>query len=130
MSIGRHVGPAFAEFVGDLDHWSQLFWDTYNSLKHAPNYEYNPSEVPLLGDTGELLLLGALLNRVAGNKIPMKVLCQSHRTHMMAYNMRKLLGPDDFQPNSGTTLFGSSAGCSGASGSGSVLSAPPSSSGT
>jgi hypothetical protein len=70
MSIGRHVGPAFAEFVGDLDQWSQLFWDTYNSLKHAPNYEYNPSEVQLLGDTGELLLLGALLNRVCGQQDP------------------------------------------------------------
>jgi hypothetical protein len=96
MSIGRHVGPAFAEFVGDLDQWSQLFWDTYNSLKHAPDYEYNPSEVQLLGDTGELLLLGALLNRVADNKTPMKVLCQSHRTHMMGYNMRKLLGAGEF----------------------------------
>ncbi|MCV7303531.1 hypothetical protein H7J93_28350 [Mycobacterium barrassiae] len=96
MSIGRHVGPAFAEFVGDLDQWSQMFWETYNSLKHAPNYEYNPSEVQLLGDTGELLLLGALLNRVAGNKVPMKTLCQSHRTHMMGYNIRKLLGAGEF----------------------------------
>jgi hypothetical protein len=96
MSIGRHVGPAFAEFVGDLDLWSQLFWDTYNSLKHAPNYEYNPSEVQLLGDTGELLLLGALLNRVAGNKVPMKALCQSHRTHLLGYNTRKLLSAGEF----------------------------------
>lgn len=91
MSIGRHVGPDFAEFVGDLGEWSQLFWDTYNSLKHAPNFEYDPNEVGLLGDSGALLLLGALLNRVAGNKIPMKVLCESHRTHMIGYNMRKLL---------------------------------------
>lgn len=96
MAIGRHVGPAFAEFVGDLDRWSQLFWETYNSLKHAPNYEYDPSEVQLLGDTGELLLLGALLNRVAGNKVPMKALCHSHRTHMLGYNMRKLLGAGEF----------------------------------
>jgi hypothetical protein len=65
-------------------------------LKHAPNYEYNPSEVQLLGDTGELLLLGALLNRVACNKVPMKALCQSHRTHTMGYNMRKLLGAGEF----------------------------------
>lgn len=47
--------------------------DTYNSLKHAPTFEYDPYEVKLLGDTGALLLLGALLNRVAGNKIPMRV---------------------------------------------------------
>lgn len=96
MSIGRHVGPAFTEFVGDLDRWSQLFWDTYNSLKHAPNFEYDPSEVQLLGDTGELLLLGVLLNRVACNKTPMKVLCKSHRTHMLGYKTRKLLGAGEF----------------------------------
>ncbi|QYL17992.1 hypothetical protein [Mycolicibacterium pallens] len=98
MSIGRHVGPAFAEFVGDLGGWSRMFWDTYNSLKHAPNYEYDPAVVQLLGETGELLLLGALLNRVANNRIPMDALCQSHRTHMMGYKMRKLLGAGEFSP--------------------------------
>lgn len=66
MAIGRHVGPAFAEFVGDLTEWSKRFWDTYNSLKHAPSFEYDTTEVELLGDSGALLLLGALLNRVAG----------------------------------------------------------------
>lgn len=96
MSIGRHVGPAFAEFVGDLSQWSQLFWETYNSLKHAPNFEYDPQEVDLLGEIGAILLLGALLNRAAGSNTPMRVLCQSHRTHMMGYNMRKLLGAGEF----------------------------------
>lgn len=91
MSIGRHVGPPFAEFVGNLDKWSDAFWETYNNLKHAPNFEYDPYEVELLGDSGALLLLGALLNRAAGNKIPMKVICNSHRTHMIGYNIRKLL---------------------------------------
>jgi hypothetical protein len=57
MSIGRHVGPAFAEFVGDLAQWSDKIWTTYNSLKHAPTFEYDSSEVRLLGDSGALLLL-------------------------------------------------------------------------
>lgn len=92
MSIGRHVGPAFTEFVGDLFKWSDKFWETYNNLKHAPTFEYDPYEVQLLGDTGALLLLGALLNRVAGNRTPMKVLCNSHRTHTIGYNMQQLLG--------------------------------------
>ncbi len=55
--------------------------------------------VQLLGETGgELLLLGALLNRVANNRIPMDALCQSHRTHMMGgyKKMRKLLGAGEF----------------------------------
>lgn len=92
MSVGRHVGPAFTDFVGDLLKWSDLFWTTYNSLKHAPNFEYDPYEVQALGDTGALLLLlGALLNRIAGNSIPMKVLCDSHRTENLKQNVRKLL---------------------------------------
>jgi hypothetical protein len=82
--------------TGAVHLWSQAFWDTYNNLKHAPNYEYNPSEVQLLGDTGELLLLGALLNRVAGNKVPMRALCQSHQTHMLGHNTRKLLSAGEF----------------------------------
>jgi hypothetical protein len=90
MSVGRHVGPTFTDFVGDLDAWSDKFWDTYNSLKHAPNFEYDPHEVALLGDSGALLLLGALLNRVAGNKEPIKAICDSHRTHMIGYNVRQL----------------------------------------
>ncbi|MEH3130041.1 MAG: hypothetical protein PGN27_08795 [Mycolicibacterium neoaurum] len=91
MAIGRYVGPAWTEFIGDLYKWSDKFWTTYNSLKHAPNFEYDPHEVGLLGDSGALLLLGALLNRVAGNRIPMKAICQSHRTHMIGYDIRKLL---------------------------------------
>ncbi len=91
MSIGRYVGPAFTEFVGDLHQWSDRFWNTYNGLKHVPTFEYDPYEVQLLGEAGALLLLGALLNRVAGSRIPMQVICNSHRTHMIGYNTRNLL---------------------------------------
>jgi hypothetical protein len=91
MSVGRHVGPAFNEFVGDLEGWSDKFWDAYNSLKHAPTFEYDPHDIQTLGDTGVLLLLGALLNRVAGNKVPMNVLCRSHRMEHLKHNVRKLV---------------------------------------
>jgi hypothetical protein len=67
----------------------QVLGDLYQL--HARNFEYDPPEVALLGESGALLLLGAPLNRVAGNKIPMKVICNSHRTHMIGYNVRKLL---------------------------------------
>jgi hypothetical protein len=91
MSIGRHVGPAFAEFVGDLDKWSQLFWDTYTSLKHAPSYEYDPRDIEVLGDSGQLLLLGELLNRIAGNRTPMKAIASSHRTQHLKQRIQKLV---------------------------------------
>lgn len=94
MAIGRHVGPAFAEFVGDLEAWSELFWRTYNQLKHAPNFEYDPYEIHLLGESGALLLQGVLLNRVAGNRKLMKVLCESHRNHRLMSSVQKLVGRD------------------------------------
>lgn len=92
MAMGRHVGPAFTDFVGgNLDAWVDLFWGTYNSLKHAPNFEYDPYEVETLGETGALLLLGALLNRVAGNRRPMKVLTSSVRTQRLKERVQKLV---------------------------------------
>ena len=91
MSIGRHVGPAFAEFVGDLDKWSQLFWDAYTSLKHAPLYEYDARDIEVLGDSGQLLLLGELLNRVAGNRTPMKAIASSHRTQHLKQRIQRLV---------------------------------------
>jgi hypothetical protein len=86
-ALGRYVGPAFAEFVGDLDVWSQKFWDTYTSLKHVPNYEYDVYEIVALANSGALRLQGALLNRVALNKRLMKALCDSYRT----YNLRQMI---------------------------------------
>lgn len=85
-ALGRYVGPAFAEFVGDLDIWARKFWKMYNSLKHVPNYEYDIYEVFALANSGALLLQGALLNRVALNKQLMKAICDSHRT----YNLRQM----------------------------------------
>jgi hypothetical protein len=96
MSVARYVGPAFENFVGDLLTWSEKFWKTYVMLKHAPTFEYDPYEVQLLGDTAALLLLGALLNRAAGNKHPTEAICSSHRTHMTGYNLRKLLSTGEF----------------------------------
>jgi hypothetical protein len=91
MSVGRHVGPAFADFVGDLAKWSDLFWNTYNHLKHVPSFDYSPNDVRILGDTGALLLLGELLNRVAGNKRPMEMLCRNLRTEDLKQNVRELV---------------------------------------
>lgn len=90
-ALARYVGPAFAEFVGDLDTWSDKFWATYNGLKHAPNFEYDPSDVLALGDSGALLLEGALLNRIAGNKKVMRAICESHRTYNLKQHTQEVV---------------------------------------
>lgn len=92
MAVGRYVGPAFADFVGgNLEAWADLFWRSYNSLKHAPNFEYDPWEVATLADTGRLLLMGALLNRVAGSRVPMKALTSSVRTQQLKRRIQELI---------------------------------------
>lgn len=90
-ALARYVGPSFTQFVGDVDVWSKKFWDTYNGLKHAPNFEYDVSEVATLGDSGALLLLGALLNRVANNKKVMAAICDSHRNYGLGLQTRKVV---------------------------------------
>lgn len=92
MAIGRHVGPAFTEFVGgNLDAWVDLFWGTYNQLKHTPTFEYDPYEVQTLGDTGALLLLGVLLNRISGNRNPIRAITSSHRTQRLKERVQQLV---------------------------------------
>lgn len=90
-ALARYVGPSFAEFVGDLDKWSDKFWRAYTSLKHAPSFEYDPSDVLALGDSGALLLEGALLNRIAGNKQVMKAICESHRMYSLKQHIREVV---------------------------------------
>lgn len=91
MAIGRFVGPAFANYVGDLLKWSDKFWAAYNSLKHSPNFEYDSSDISILADSGALLLQGALLNRIAQNKSLMIELCSSHRTQYLKAAVQDLL---------------------------------------
>jgi hypothetical protein len=75
----------------DLDKWSDKFWATYNGLKHAPNVEYDLYDIIALGESGALLLQGALPNRVAGNKRVMKAICDSPRTHSLMQHVRKVV---------------------------------------
>lgn len=92
MALGRYVGPAFTDFVGgDLGAWADAFWGHYNSLKHAPNFEYDPDEVKTLAESGGLLLLGGLLNRVAGSRVPMTVLARSVRTQRLKQRIQELI---------------------------------------
>ncbi len=91
MAVGRFVGPAFANYVGDLLKWSDKFWDAYNNLKHSPNFEYDSSDIDVLADSGALLLQGARLNRIAQNKSLMIELCNSHRTQRLKASIQDLL---------------------------------------
>ncbi|MFF0453350.1 ApeA N-terminal domain 1-containing protein [Nocardia africana] len=90
-ALSRKVGKPFSDFVGNATVWSNLFWDTYNSLKHAPNFEYDADDIYYLGESGALLLEAALLNRVAGNGIPARAIFTSHRNHAIGNGITRLV---------------------------------------
>ncbi|NMM83103.1 hypothetical protein B2J88_01750 [Rhodococcus sp. SRB_17] len=90
-ALTRKVGRPFSDFVGDPKAWSDLFWDSYNQLKHAPSFQYNVDDLYYLGESGALLLEAALLNRVAGNSIPAKAIFSSHRNQDIGQKITRLI---------------------------------------
>jgi hypothetical protein len=66
--------------------------DRYGDLKHDSSLKYDAGELYLLAETGRILLACALLNRIALNKTPSKVICGSHRTDGLGVDIRRLLG--------------------------------------
>jgi hypothetical protein len=69
---------------GTLGHFWMNFGDVYNLDKAADGYVR-------LAEDGQLLLLGELLNRVAGNRTPMKAIASSHRTQHLKQRIQKLV---------------------------------------
>ena len=89
--LARHIGAEFKEFVGDEKLWAKKFWDLYGDLKHNHKAFYSKREVHLLAESGTILLECALLNRVAGNKIPSRAICRSHRNDRISSEIKDLI---------------------------------------
>jgi hypothetical protein len=79
LALAKKVGSAFFSWIGDAEAWSKDFDFHYNSLKHSPNYAADPYVLTELARVGRLLLLAALLDRVAGSKQPSRAIFRSHR---------------------------------------------------
>ncbi|WP_375003997.1 HEPN domain-containing protein [Gordonia sp. PS3] len=90
--LAMHVGSAFRKFVGgDECKWARLFWDRYTALKHDPLVSYDSYEVSTLMRSGRILLMCALLNRVAGSKAPTRWICQSTQFYHLGERTRDLM---------------------------------------
>jgi hypothetical protein len=63
--LARHIGKYFTEFVGEPQKWARLLWNRYEALKHEPIYHYDAQEIAVLADSARVLLLCAIMNRVA-----------------------------------------------------------------
>lgn len=90
--LAMHVGSEFREFVGgDECKWARLFWDRYTALKHDPLVSYDSYEISTLMRSGRILLMCALLNRVAGSKEPTRWICQSTQFYGLGERIQDLM---------------------------------------
>jgi hypothetical protein len=91
-TLANYVGKPFADWVGDVDKWTHVFWETYNKLKHAPGYSPDDVDLWLLAESGELLLAACLLDRVALTKVPTRsIFGEAHHTWNLREQVRDLL---------------------------------------
>jgi hypothetical protein len=89
--LAKFVGPAFAEFVGDIKVWSKIFRHTNNQIKHEPYFSYDAEDVYTVTRSAEILLQSALLNRIARNKKMTHIICDSHRNYNVGIDVRKIV---------------------------------------
>lgn len=90
--LAKHVGSQFREFVGgDELRWGRLFWDRYTALKHDPLVSYDGYELYILMRSGRILLMCALLNRIANSKKPAQWICNSHHYYNLSQETKELL---------------------------------------
>jgi hypothetical protein len=86
------MGPAFSDWCGDSKKWAENFWSHYNGLKHDPKFDPDPFAVKALQESGYLLLVGDLLNRVGASKQPGKRLFADYRNDNLKDWVRSIIG--------------------------------------
>lgn len=90
--LARKVGSPFDSLVGDGHDWAVHFWSTYNALKHAPSARLNDAVLSILAQTGRLLLMSDLLDRVGLTDSPSNEICKNqYRTWQLKKRIAALL---------------------------------------
>jgi hypothetical protein len=88
-ALAARVGAPFAEWAGDIEKWGKAVADNNNTYKHNPDYLHDPQELSDLGWSGRMLLAAALLNRVAGSKLPSRTIFGGHALHNLGRRLRE-----------------------------------------
>lgn len=96
--LARHIGKYFTEFVGEPQKWARLLWNRYEALKHEPIYHYDAQEIAVLADSARVLLLCAIMNRVARSKTATKVICESPRNEDLKWDLRQAVTGQRYPP--------------------------------
>lgn len=90
-ALARRVGSGFDDWIGGADEWAARFWSRQNALKHDPAIDVNFEEIAYLAATGRVLLMCALLDRIAGSKRTSRSILQHHQVQPMGRRMREIL---------------------------------------
>ena len=65
-----HQLPVFGAWVGDGEEFSRRLHDDYNALKHDPTFEIDYRLVSRFSHTARIMLVGSMLDRLAGTRVP------------------------------------------------------------
>ncbi len=90
--LAGRVGGPFVQLVGDTHVWAGRLVDAYNGLKHDPRYQPDATELRLLAWSADVLLMCALLDRVAGSKAPSRRVLSDYRIEQGGEEVRSSLG--------------------------------------
>jgi len=94
-ALAKYVGSEFGDFVGDARAWADVFWDHYLDAKHyrseKPTAYEGDHATSLLAESGRVLLMCVILNRVGNSKLPSRAILSSHRTHSLSRRTQELV---------------------------------------
>ncbi|GAA3825958.1 hypothetical protein [Nocardioides panacisoli] len=76
-AVGRSVSIAWNTWIGDADHWAQLFYGTYVQLKHRTD-EPDVGVVEALEYSGRWLLTASILDQCADSSAPSDRIFSGH----------------------------------------------------
>ena len=92
LAAAKRIGSVFDAFVGDSEVWAKRYWNAYNGLKHDPSFAIDGTKAYLLAESGYVLLLCSMLDRVAGSKKPSSAICQGNQFKAFGDALRNELG--------------------------------------
>lgn len=91
--LARRVGESFLTWIGDVDRWAPMFWETYNQFKHGTEttLDHDDPAVWLLAESGRFLLAGAVADRIALTKAPSRMMFAGPMLNNLGTQVRQLL---------------------------------------
>ena len=91
LLAARRAAAEFEQVVGDWQVWADRLCANYNALKHDPEASFDEAEVSLLAESAYFLLLGLMLDRVAGSKAPSRALATNSTLERLDETLREQL---------------------------------------